>query len=102
RAGREHLGVGVEEPEGVVAGRHSRGIGARVADGGGDGELAVTRHRVLGAWIASLRHVPRDRLVQALQGLGIEVERSRGGLLEYGGAVSIAPGVWCGRRVSHT
>ena len=85
RAGREDLGIGVEQPQGVVLGRGARRIGARLADGGEHRELAVTRHRVLGPWIAPLGHVPRDGLVEALQRLGIEVERRGRGLLEGGG-----------------
>ena len=50
---------------------------ARVAEGAEERELAVPRHRDLGARIAALGDVPRDDLDEALERLRIEAERRR-------------------------
>ena len=82
---RDHLRVRVQQPEGVLRRRGPRRIDARVADRLEEGQLSVPGHRELGTRIASFGDVARDGLEQALEALGIEIERGGRGTVERDG-----------------
>ena len=75
RARGDHLGVGVEEPEGVVAGGDSLGVEPRIAEGLDEGERAAPGHGDLGAGITAFGQVARDDLAEPIESVRIESER---------------------------
>jgi hypothetical protein len=84
RAGGDDLGIGVQEPERLVA-RGCPRLEPRLAEGLEEGEPAASGHRDLGARITALGEMPRDDLGEALERPRIESERRRRGRREREG-----------------
>jgi hypothetical protein len=85
RARRDHLGVGVEEPERIVPGRHAIGIEPRVAERLDERKLPAPGDRDLGRGVAAFGQMARDDLNEAIERLGIEAEGDRVGWGEGNG-----------------
>ena len=84
RRRRDHLGVGVHQPERVRTRRNPR-LEPRCAERAVERELAVTRDRDLGGRVAVLGDVPFDDPAQAVERVGPQAETRWIGGLENGG-----------------
>src|SRR6185312_16186016 len=78
----DHLGVGVEEPQAVVARRRRLRLEPRLPEAAEERELAVARHGDLRAGIAPVADMSFDDRAEAVESLGTEVKRAGLGAIE--------------------